>query len=426
VLLAGCGEKTTEPPANEVVVWHWMSDRIKAFDELARVYKEKTGIKVKFELYAPTVAYTSKIRSAAQADKLPDIYGVLLEMRDFASFIKAGHVYDLTASMEKDNSAWKNVFYKSGLAMNSFPEGNQYGVNPGIYGVPLGINNIQMLYNLDLLLKAGWDTSKLPTTWDEFLLLGDKLKIAKIPGLVSGWGETWMIHCLADNFSRNIMGKEKIVETLKGKIPYTDPAWVRVFSLFKEMEERGMLFPGIVTMVNKEAEQIFANGRAAIAFNGSWCVNVYASMNPGLRYAVSPPPRVNLNRHMSIWGGTTSFVVNDASPIKEEAVEFLKWLTQAKQQRFLAVTTNNIPANRHCVDVLKGPVREFANDMNNVVHPRLLPVEEFPLVVETFDKGIQSIIIGDATPSEIAEKVKETKKKETKKAAKFKALRKAK
>ena len=70
---AGCEGEAPQMPANEIVIWHWMSDRIDAFEELAKEYKEKTGINVKFELYAPTTAYTSKIRSAAQADKLPDI-----------------------------------------------------------------------------------------------------------------------------------------------------------------------------------------------------------------------------------------------------------------------------------------------------------------------------------------------------------------
>jgi len=419
----GCAKKSTESSITEIIVWHWMSDRVDAFDKLAAEYKNKTGINVKFELYAPTTAYAAKIRSAAQTNKLPDIYAVLLEMRDFASFIKAGHVHDLTSYMEVDNDAWKNVFYKSGLAMNCFSEGNQYGVKPGIYGVPTDVNNIQMIYNLDLLEKAGWDTSRLPATWDEFILLGDKLKKAGTPGLVSGWGETWMIHCLADNFAWNIMGKEEILATIKGEIPYTSPAWISVFSLFKQMKERGLLFSGVVTMVNKEAEQIFANERAAIAFNGSWCVNVYESMNPNLRYAVSLPPRVNLKRRMFIWGGTTSFVVNKASAVKEEAIEFLRWLTERKQQSFLAVETNNIPANRYSANMLKGPIAEFADDMDNVVHPRFLPIEEFPLVTEAFDKGIQSIIIGEATPLEIAENVEKTKLKETKKAARLKALR---
>ena len=404
-------------------MWHWMSDRVDAFDELAKRYKKDTGISVKFELYAPTAAYSNKIRSAAQANKLPDIYGILLEMRDFASFIKAGYICDLTPYMDAEGKEWEKIFYKSGLDMDAFVEGNQYGVKPGVYGIPLDINNIQFIYNLDLLKKAGWDASKLPSTWDEFMRLGDMLKKAGIPGLVSGWGETWMIHCLANNFVWNIMGREKIIATIKGQIPYTDEGWVKLFSLFEDMSNRGLFFPGSVTMVNKEAEQIFANGRAAIAFNGSWCVNVYDGMNPDLQYAVHLPPRVNLARHMYIWGGTTSFVVNNASNVKKEGIQFLRWLTEEKQQIFLASKTNNIPSNRHCTSILKGHIAQFADDIDNVVHPRLLPIEEFPLVTEALDRGIQSIMIGEATAQAVAERVEKTKQKETKKAEWFRALR---
>ena len=132
-------------------MWHWLSDRTDVFNYLAEQYSKDTGIpihseySVVFELYAPTSAYTSKIRAAAQANKLPDIYGVLMEMRDFASLIKAGHILDITSYMEENNGAWKSVFHKGALLMNTFQEGNQYGVKPGTYGVPIDINNIQLI-----------------------------------------------------------------------------------------------------------------------------------------------------------------------------------------------------------------------------------------------------------------------------------------
>lgn len=407
------------------MVWHWLTDRTEAFDYLAKEYKSQTGVDVKFELrfelYAPTSAYVSKIRAAAQANQLPDIYGVLMEMRDFASLIKAGHILDITSYMEADNGRWKNIFYPAGLTMNTFQEGNQYNVKPGIYGIPLDINNIQFIYNMDLLEKAGWDSKLPPLTWDEFLKLGQMLKKAGIPGLVSGWGESWMIHCFADNYAWNVMGKDKILATIKGEVSYTDPDWIKVFDLFKQMKENGLLSTGIVTMINKEAEQTFANERAAIAFNGSWCINVYESMNPDLNYKVALPPRVNLQQPMYIWGGTTSMVINDRSLLKDEAVSFLRWLTQDQQQRYLSKLTRNIPANKNCSDVLTGATAEFAKGMDNVVHPRLLPIEEYPLVTEAFDKGIQSILIGEATPLQVAQNVQQTKEREIKKAERFKA-----
>ena len=422
----GCARKR-DPLKPEVVVWHWLSDRTEAFEYLASEYKKETGIGVKFELrfelYAPTSAYVSKIRAAAQASKLPDIYGVLMEMRDFASLINAGHILNLNPYMDADNGAWKSTFYKGGLIMNTFPEGNQYDVEPGIYGVPLDMNNIQMIYNTDLLKAAGWNPNRIPSTWDEFIAMGDALKKAGIQGMVSGWGEPWMIHCFADNMAWNIMGRDKVLATIKGEVPYTDPDWIKVFDLFKQMKEHGLLSEGIVTMVNKEAEQTFANERAALAFNGSWCINVYESMNPTIKYKVALPPRVNLQRQMYIWGGTTSFVINAKSQLKDEAVQFVKWLSQEKQQRYLAKQTLNIPANRNCADVLSGHTAEFAASMDNVVHPRLLPMEEYPLVTEAFDKGIQSILIGERTPEQIANTVQEAKVREMEKAAYFKEQR---
>jgi maltose-binding protein MalE len=189
------------------------------------------------------------------------------------------------------------------------------------------------------------------------------------------------------------------------------------------MKEHGLLSDGIVTMINKEAEQTFANERAAIAFNGSWCINIYESMNPKIKYKVALPPRVNLNRPMYIWGGTTSFVINAKSQLKEDAIKFAKWLSADRQQRYLAKQTLNIPANRSCADVLSGHTIEFAAAMDNVVHPRLLPMEEYPLVTEAFDKGIQSILIGEATPEGVAKTVQEAKVREMEKAAHFKEQR---
>ncbi len=73
----------------------------------------------------------------------------------------------------------------------------------------IDVTNIQMLYNKDLFKQAGLDPNKPPETWDEFISDWHKLKAAGIPGLVSGWGETWMIDCFANNYAFNIMGERK-------------------------------------------------------------------------------------------------------------------------------------------------------------------------------------------------------------------------
>ena len=99
----GCAvEKEAQGPS--LTIWHWMTDRHDVFLGLAQMYEDNTGVRVNFELYAPSDAYTQKVRGAAQARTLPDIYGILGEKRDFAAFIKSGYVADLTSAMEENNA----------------------------------------------------------------------------------------------------------------------------------------------------------------------------------------------------------------------------------------------------------------------------------------------------------------------------------
>ena len=423
---SGCSHKTSEKTVT-LTVWHWMTDRDAAFQELAATYTEETGVQVNFELYAPSDAYSQKVRAAAQGQSLPDIFGILGEKRDFASFIKAGHILDLTPYMEESSNYWKNTFFDKALAVNEFSEGNSYGVKPGIYGVPIDIMTIQMLYNKHLFKALGLNPDNPPLDFADFIDIGKKISEINnagsagnsgidginLQGMVSGWGELWMIDCFANNYAFNIMGKDKVFATIKGEVPYTDSDWIRVLSLFKQMRDSGILAKGIVTMVNKTAEQLFANEKAVFAFNGSWCVNVYKGMNPNLKYGIFLPPKASDNFPMAIWGGAgSSFMVNARSKNKEEAVRFLKWLTGSSQQAYLSQRTNNLPANKEIIGEIPQVLRRFASEMDYATHPALWDISEFPSVVEVLDRGIQSIILGEKTPQQVAREVQKIKERE--------------
>lgn len=409
---AGCGKKK-EVDTNKVVIWHWMTDRDDAFKALAKKYTNETGVTIELQNYAPSESYQTKVRAATQTSTLPDIFGILETKDIFARFVKSGHILDLAEAMGADDNLWKNRFFSRALSPNIFGEKNTYGVTPGIYGVPLDVSNIQMLYNKKLFKKAGLDPDKPPQTWDEFVQAVEALNKAGIKGLASGWGEIWMIDCFANNYAFNIMGEKKVLDTYRGKVPYTDPDWIKVLSLFEQMRERKMLVSGIVTMVNKDAEQMFSLERAGFAFNGSWCVNVYKGMNPDLEYGAMLPPRISDRYPLKIWGGAgSSFVVNAKSPNRRKAVEFLQWLTDKEQQAFLAEETNNLPSNKESLKSISPILAEFADDMDVATHPSIWPLDERPLVKEAFSKGIQSIIIGEKSPVRVAEDVQRIKNRE--------------
>ena len=351
------------------------------------------------------------MRAAAQGVNLPDILEILGEKRDFASFIKAGHILDLTSYMTKDNSSWQNSFFPKALEVNIFTPDNSYAVKPGVYGVPIDIMTIQMVYNKKLGLSLGFP--KPPVNMSNLLEIARKAKDAKLEGLVCGWGELWLIDCFASNYAFNIMGKDKVLETIRGNVPYTDPDWIAVLDIFRQMRQAGLLSTSLVTMVNKTAEQLFANEKAVLAFNGSWCVNVYKGMNPNLEYVGILPPKASDKYPMAIWGGAgSSFMVNARSKQKEEAVKFLRWLTEVRQQTYLSEATNNLPANKNCVNKIPEVLSSFAKAMDHATHPNAWGLSESSQVIEAWDKGIQSIIIGEKTPAQVAEEVQKLKVRE--------------
>lgn len=417
MMFTGCKNDTSSGSSDKtVVVWHWMTDRDEALQQLAAKYKEQTGNTVQFQLYAPSDVYQQKVRVGAQTSSLPDVFGILGDARDVATFVEAGHVENLTVALSSGPGSWKESLYTEALETSYFKPGNPFNVPEGYYGIPIDVTTIPMIYNKKLFAKAGLNPDVPPATWEEFLEAGKKLKKIGVTGFTSGWGEAWLIYSLATDLAFNKMGEEKVMKTFKGEVSYTDPEWVSVFRAFDDMRKAGFADPSLVTLGNKAAEQAFSSERSGMTFNGSWAVNVYAGMNTALEYAPFRIPALGSKFPQTVWGGAGStFMVNGKSPRKAAAIEFLKWLSQKDQAAFLASATKNLPAVRD-VKVETAPVlTDFSALMKNSIHPNRFSVSEDSRVQEVFNKGIQSILIGEKTPEQVAADVAKAKGKATEK-----------
>jgi ABC-type glycerol-3-phosphate transport system substrate-binding protein len=394
-------------PKADVVIWHWMTDRQASFEKLADRYFKEKGIRVLFETYDPSDLYKAKVHAAA-GKRLPEIYSLLGDKRELASYINAGYIADLTDEM---NKGWEKTFFEKPLLRNTYTEGNEWNVKPGIYGVPIDVNVMMLYYNKALFKQAGLDPGKPPETWEQFIEAGVKLRNAGIEPFVSGFGEGegWLIGVLATSYEWNLLGKDGVVDTINGRVKYTDPGWISIFNLFDDMRKNNLYASCICAMSNKDAERAFATGKAAIALNGSWGVNVYYSMNPNLNYGIMMPPKLKGSKYpMLISGGEgSSLYVNPASPNKDKAIAFLKWLTEKEQQTFLTQETRNIPSNKDAGADLYPVLKEFTKNMNNSFDP--LPVTEHRQVTNALNSGLQAIIIGEKTPEQIANEVQELK-----------------
>jgi len=408
VVLTGCCCK--KPAQPKIVVWHWMNDREEAFNELARKYSQSTGVVVEFKLLSFPDIYAQKVRAAARAGNLPEIFGILGEKSELVSFIKGGYLMDLTGEMKKNDSAWENSFYKQTLDVVSFPPANSYNVTAGIYGVPIDTTAMEFIYNKKLLKSIGVDGP--PATLDEMISYAKRVQ-EKNPGVYGfscGWGEAWLINCLATEWAINVMGEDKFLKTIEGKVPYTDKDWTEVFALFAKLRDSGILAPNITTMINKESEDLFSRDKTVFSFNGTWSVNVYRGLNKELDYAYFALPRVSEKNKIKIWGGAgSSFMVNPKSADKEKAIAFLKWITDPEQQKFLAEKTNNLPAVKLDDKDLPPMLKTVMGNLNDLTHPNTWPVNEDSRVLEVLNKDLQQTVMGLKTPQVVGKDVQEVK-----------------
>lgn len=409
VLIGGCAPQ--KPKENKIIVWHWLNDRKGALNKLAADYKTKTGVEVEFKLFSPPDIYSQKVIAAARAGNLPDIFAILGEKRTLGSFVKAGHILNLTPYMQANNKEWKERFYPKTIEVVTFKSDNTFKAPEGIYGAPIDTTVINFVYNKSLLKEAGLDPSSAPKTFDEFIDYAKKIKAKKdVNGFVCGWGEGWLLDCLATEWAINLMGENKFFKTIKGDVPYTDKDWIEVFSYFSKMRDSGILAPNITTMINKESEDSFSKGQAVFSFNGSWAVNVYKQLGQNLDYGFFPLPKISNNFPPKVWGGAgSSFMVNAHSANKEEAVKFLNWLTEKEQQEFLIKETNNLPAIKGCEETLSPILKTLLDSLGMLTHPNTWPYNEDSRVIEVMDKGLQQIVMGLKTPEEIAKEIQEVK-----------------
>jgi ABC-type glycerol-3-phosphate transport system substrate-binding protein len=415
-VFSACGKKESaegEKGSADLVFWHWWTDRQPVLEQLAKKYKEQTGVSVRFQVAAPVGSeYNNKLQAAAQANTLPDIVGIAAGGELLARYINAGKIYELTDDM---NAGWKNEFFSRAAQDFGYKAGNQYGVKPDSYwGVPISAMAIQIFYNKDLFKQAGLDPEKPPKTWKEFIAAGQKLKEKNIIPLSIGFGDLWMIGAFLEPYAWSYVGEQNMKATILGKRPYTTAEWEKVLKLFVDLRDNQMLVKGGVTSPNKESEQLFSSGRCAMIMNGSWGVNVFKGMNPGLNYGVMRLPKPDDAAYpMYVRGGVGSgAAVTTQSPRAKDAVAFLKWLTSQEQQTVYANVGLDLPANQKCLPGLLPQLQPFASSMNDLI-PDIQVSEKYE-VQEALWKGIQTIFISDVSPKDILKNVQAAKEKSLK------------
>ncbi|GAE05498.1 sugar ABC transporter [Paenibacillus sp. JCM 10914] len=306
----------------------------------AKLYEEKTGIKVKVETFTPDDTYRQKFQAAANSKNLPDVMNWWAAAGDSIE----NSVVELSGEIGDDilstyySAAMDPIIVTQSQVDSWQADKNATNIQKSLkagqfYGLPLDIGGFFTFYGNKKIIEEAGLSAEAPQTWEEFVSMMETIKEKTgTPGLVFGaklpdlW-ENWAGSALSIMLNE----PQGYIDLLERNSKLSDPANLPVVKAMETLADKDLLMPGILSTDIDGADQAFAAGKAAFDLGGSFTMSTLLAMgmNPEDIIAFPVPPLEGSK--ITSWTTDpftlTMMSVNKDSKNKEDALDFIKFLT---------------------------------------------------------------------------------------------------
>lgn len=175
---------------------------------------------------------------------------------------------------------------------------NQFGGKT--YGYPIASNRrfgSHLLFNRDLLQKAGYDFDTKVVSWDEFRAAAKKVTqqgAGKYYGYITGLTQANAFSGEIDTLA--MMAGAHVVNGIdmhKGEYAYASDEYVAATELMLAMHSDGSVFPGSTSIDEPGARGRMPQGVAAMELQGAWNIPIWKAANPAFNFGINLPPQEN-------------------------------------------------------------------------------------------------------------------------------------
>lgn len=330
--------------AGELVIESWRVDDKALWEQkiIPAFEKSHPGIKLTFRP-VQNVSFMPTLQESLKAGKAGDLI-TCRPFDDSLALFKAGHLAELTemAGMENFPSFAQSPWQTDSGAQT--------------FCVPMASVIHGFFYNKGIFKDLGITP---PQTRDQFFAALDKVKAdgRYVPLAMSG-AESWVASELGfQNIGPNYWkGEDGRLALISGSERLDNAPYVQAFSELARW--RPYLGEGAEQRDYAAANELFTSGKAAMYVAGSWEI---APFTGKVDFGVLRPPVAKagdscyFTDHTDIGMG-----MNTASKNKEEAMQFLQWLTTSE---FAELYTNALPGffslSNHFFDVSNPAAREM-------------------------------------------------------------------
>jgi len=301
-------------------------------DILPKLVKEKFPNVTLETSKLPDDQYETSVRTKLAAGQGPDLFWIWPRMSSMGAvdMAKAGYAADLS-----DLSFMDNI---------SQGARDDMSYNGKVYGVANGLDFLGVYYNKELFEQVG--ISEVPADWEAFLAACQKLKDAGITPIVMGDKDSWYIQFGMYQIAANVVYPGEMdfdTKLQSGERTLADEKWVKTISMYKELYDKGYIVKNSLGIGGTQAAQLFVDGKAAMAFDGTWnYLTLNAKGASDFTRGFFPLPANAAGEPTYISAATSAgFAVNANSPNAELAKQILEYLFDGQSPLFEAWVSTN-------------------------------------------------------------------------------------
>jgi ABC-type glycerol-3-phosphate transport system substrate-binding protein len=339
-----------------LTMWTWKVFHVKAWQEVAKAFKAKTGISVTIQAYQPDALYRTKLAAAGASKALPDI--ISYWSTDWAPAAN-GWWMDLTGKVDGsaympgtfDTGSVVTKPYYTGWAADPTNNKAKLGLKVGhAYSLPAlaGAPNF-MFFNKAMRKKAGLNPDVPPATFEALISDLKAIKTAGEPGFAAGVKNpgvpvSWVT---AASYVQYV-GPQAYEDQFTGWAPLNNPKFVHMLELVKELATDRLWVPGITEIDIDPADSYFASGRSSLDVGGTYshAAILQLGMVPDnvLTFNVPGPQGSVVKKFINAAFSLIDMGINPATQHPDEALAWLKYSTGREGAAIFAKTAGDLPA----------------------------------------------------------------------------------
>jgi raffinose/stachyose/melibiose transport system substrate-binding protein len=374
----------------DLTFWSW---RVEDADEYAEIIAEYQSmhpdVNIEFVTFN-SADYATALSAALAAGEAGDI----LHVRAYGAFEAIAEPGFLLALDDKVP------------ALADFPPlsvaGETLRSDGRVYAVPFASQTLVIYYNAEMFADLGLEP---PRDWDAFLAASQTILDAGIIPLANGTATGWMNEVFTGVFGPAFYGPDFFDEVVAGETDFTDPRYVS--ALENMLELRPYMAPDFSGVDYPTAQNLFANGLAAMFVGGSWEIANFRDLNPDLDFALMAGPAAEPGGQQIVStfldGG---YAVNATSANQDAAVEFVNFLATQEFGQMLADNLSNISPIPGVA--FNDPLLAQVGELNQNATPYIMLVGfryENPTGSTLLQERLSGMFSGDMAPAQVAQEV---------------------